>query len=538
SRAVQAPSGAVAPAFYCVDTPSLAESLRLSTVAHQIDTMPYAGSSLSSLERNITSIKHEAGVKQEKIRILDLTVPNIAATEATAVCQPNICGVFPCHPDGGTQENVSPDALGKRMHETSLEVLEMGVQIGMDLLESLKSTLSAATSLCETETSTWVKAINNLQKHAQPTKTVACLFTDLLDPNGNTSYEYASEDSEAGIAFAKIKSVYPGMTRNDIAKSSPELLINEPAVACCAWQYQEPQGNISSRPILDKKNYAVRKDVLMEFWSLIKVVRIYTEANALPTGAVIVDLPGIQHSNAARAAVAQNYMMACTGPWIFAPITQAVDDKSAKSLLGDPFKRQLEYDGIFSAITFICSKTDDISVIESTESLGKESKIPELQAKIEYCQRRVKSSEMIFAAARNEQSSPIDQLDIIDTEMEEWEELAKKHANGQPVYTQSGNRDTKKRKRGRTSSKSRTKPKFSDSNESDPESKLQRLKCNSQSDTESGSDDENRRSLTEDNTQERLCALKSQKGAVRLQRKEVGVELSVTEQEMKVFGQR
>ena len=35
----------------------------------------------------------------------------------------------------------------------------------------------------------------------------------------------------------------------------------------------------------------------MEFWPLIKVVRIYTKADALSTGAVIVDLPGVHDSN-------------------------------------------------------------------------------------------------------------------------------------------------------------------------------------------------------------------------------------------------
>jgi hypothetical protein len=51
----------------------------------------------------------------------------------------------------------------------------------------------------------------------------------------------------------------------------------------------------------------------MEFWPLIKVVRIYTKADVLSTGAVIVDLPGVHDSNAARAAVAAGYMKQCTG---------------------------------------------------------------------------------------------------------------------------------------------------------------------------------------------------------------------------------
>lgn len=51
-----------------------------------------------------------------------------------------------------------------------------------------------------------------------------------------------------------------------------------------------------------------------------------------------------------------------------APITRAVDDKAAKSLLGESFKRQLKYDGTYSRVTFICSKTDDISVSDHPSS--------------------------------------------------------------------------------------------------------------------------------------------------------------------------
>jgi len=61
----------------------------------------------------------------------------------------------------------------------------------------------------------------------------------------------------------------------------------------------------------------------MEFWPLIKVVRIYTKASALSTGAIIVDLPGVHDSNAARAAVAAGYLKQCTGLWIVAPISRA-----------------------------------------------------------------------------------------------------------------------------------------------------------------------------------------------------------------------
>ena len=51
----------------------------------------------------------------------------------------------------------------------------------------------------------------------------------------------------------------------------------------------------------------------MEFWPLIRIVRIYTKSPCLKTGAIVVDLPGVHDSNAARAAVAARYLKKCTG---------------------------------------------------------------------------------------------------------------------------------------------------------------------------------------------------------------------------------
>lgn len=89
--------------------------------------------------------------------------------------------------------------------------------------------------------------------------------------------------------------------------------------------------------------------------------RIHVKSPALSTGAVIVDLPGVHDSNAARAAVAENYMKQCTGLWIVAPINRAVDDKAAKSLLGESFKRQLKMDGGFS--TYVSKQNLNYNVL-------------------------------------------------------------------------------------------------------------------------------------------------------------------------------
>jgi hypothetical protein len=74
--------------------------------------------------------------------------------------------------------------------------------------------------------------------------------------------------------------------------------------------------------------------------------------------------PGLQDSNAARAAVAENYKEQCSAYWIVAPITRGVDDKTAQTLMGDYFKRQLQLDTGIANVTIIYTKCDDISVIE------------------------------------------------------------------------------------------------------------------------------------------------------------------------------
>jgi hypothetical protein len=45
-------------------------------------------------------------------------------------------------------------------------------------------------------------------------------------------------------------------------------------------------------------------------------MRIYTKAEALSTGAVIVDLPGVHDPNAARAGVAAGYSRLVGSYWI------------------------------------------------------------------------------------------------------------------------------------------------------------------------------------------------------------------------------
>lgn len=152
---------------------------------------------------------------------------------------------------------------------------------------------------------------------------LSLLLNEVLSDGGYVSQDVKSSSSPAAQAYAKIKAVYP-LTDDELTKSTPDSLMAMPAVKDVlgvtkflrARQPEEFYHQL--RAYLDSgekargpsRQLSVRP---MEFWPLIKEVKIFTKADILSTGAVIVDLPGIHDSNAARAAVAQNFMTRCTG---------------------------------------------------------------------------------------------------------------------------------------------------------------------------------------------------------------------------------
>jgi ABC-type glutathione transport system ATPase component len=139
-------------------------------------------------------------------------------------------------------------------------------------------------------------------------KELRILFEELLDGSGKVSRDATNEDSEAGVAYAKIKAVYPRLTRDDIANTSIGELMRQPSVQRVLGTTKTVEEARSDRfyrilqSYVDSKEKSTSGDKKqpkeMEYWPLIKVVKIYTKADALSTGAMVVDLPGVHDSNA------------------------------------------------------------------------------------------------------------------------------------------------------------------------------------------------------------------------------------------------
>jgi phage shock protein A len=314
-------------------------------------------------------------------------------------------------------------------------------------------------------------------------KELNVIMKEFLTENGTLSREAFDPNSDAGVAWAKFNSVYPAIPKDALGDCTISSLMSKTSVVNILGTtktiqksrpqgfYQELQRYVDSKEKVSKKDkdkskvQEKRTPFQMEYWPLIKVVKIYTKSSALSKGAVIVDLPGVHDSNAARAAVAQGYMKQCTGLWIVAPINRAVDDKAAKTLLGDSLKRQLKYDGGFSSVTFICSKTDDISITEAIDSLALDDEVAELEEQRVHFDEQIEQVESKISDLKESREVYRLAMSTAADDIEVWEGLQDQLDDGKSVFAPSPK--SNKRKKTSSSKQSRNKKRHDDDSDED-----------------------------------------------------------------------
>ncbi|KAL5487951.1 hypothetical protein ACEPAI_6059 [Sanghuangporus weigelae] len=189
------------------------------------------------------------------------------------------------------------------------------------------------------------------------------LLDDLLEEDG--SFRRTTDlRSEAGVAWHKVHALYPTLTQDRLATIA-QRVPSERVDAILDVDRKIAQLMGSTKKIVARNSKEFAKEIAKyidskdekrskkkdkekkkdgnghALWPLIRQVNVRCNSRALSTGAVLVDLPGVADANAARSSIARDYMKKANCVWILAPITRAVDDKTAKDLLGDAFKSQL-----------------------------------------------------------------------------------------------------------------------------------------------------------------------------------------------------
>ncbi|CCM01707.1 uncharacterized protein FIBRA_03772 [Fibroporia radiculosa] len=274
---------------------------------------------------------------------------------------------------------------------------------------------------------------------------LAVLLDDMIDETGNVK-RTTDLRGDAGVAWQKVHAVYPLITQDQLVQMSIDQIIdrdlNIKAILGTTKHIVANNSKLFAKKIakyIDSKDQKrgekkdkeskekekekekdkvkslmslLRKDNGKKddrddaaFWPLIRQVNVRCNSPALSTGAILVDLPGVADANAARNNIAKDYMKKCDCIWILAPITRAVDDKTARDLLGDAFKMQLmststflsdlnsgtepNFYGIYDdhAITFIATKCDDVSCSEIIRALNleDETELVVIEAQIDEC---------------------------------------------------------------------------------------------------------------------------------------------------------
>ena len=169
-------------------------------------------------------------------------------------------------------------------------------------------------------------------------------------------------DSPAGIAALKIKAVYPAVNVEELSTDDVDRLMEVHEVARILGKEKDFAADTALEVHNRLKAYVESRDSLLKAkvdrWPLIRKVRMYCPSWVLATGIVLVDLPGMEDSNAARVAVARRHLQQCSYVWVLTTIQRAESSKIAKNLTSEGFKQQMHLNGTIKRLTFICNMID------------------------------------------------------------------------------------------------------------------------------------------------------------------------------------
>ncbi|KAF9452482.1 hypothetical protein P691DRAFT_697145, partial [Macrolepiota fuliginosa MF-IS2] len=322
---------------------------------------------------------------------------------------------------------------------------------------------------------------------------LAVLLHDMVDEDGNLKRS-TDLKSDAGVAWSKVNAVYPSITQEDLVHMSVDQIIghdrNIANILGTTKKISAKDSRSFSKDIAkyidskDQKRSKKEKEKEKEkslmsavrtaaaqhprnrdqpktgpkgddpaLWPLIRQVNVRCKAAALSTGAILVDLPGVADANAARNNVAKDYMKKANCVWILAPITRAVDDKTARDLLGDAFRLQLMSEPPFQ-LAYPASKCDDISCSEVIRALRlhDEPKLEDIENRIDELERDTSTWKKIESEGQKEAKGIEKELKDIREVTKEREEHLDALENGETFVPRLTGRkiamSSKKRKRG------------------------------------------------------------------------------------------
>ena len=181
-------------------------------------------------------------------------------------------------------------------------------------------------------------------------------------------------------------------------------------------------------------------------------------------------------------------------------------------------------------VTFICSKTDDISLVEAQDSLGLDEQIGKLWEELDSYAQKQRAVQKELDELRDSKSLYQETLRETEDQEEVWEALKDNLDDGKTVYEPSTEHPNKKRKKGsKQTSRKKRKPGESDDSE-DADFEGSESSDSAESDFDLPSEHGSRKALSKEQINAKLVELRGTKKAARSQRQDLTEKIRVADE--------
>ncbi|KAF3200020.1 hypothetical protein TWF106_003510 [Orbilia oligospora] len=181
---------------------------------------------------------------------------------------------------------------------------------------------------------------------------------DMGGADSNVSLNKPSTTDAQKIALAKIKALFPGVSNfADIPQRVDELYKSHQDLESGTYNLETDSRVEVVEYMRSLVPFTAREEEETILWPLVKVVKLYLDSEALKTGAILVDLPGLRDSNAARTAVTRQYMTQANEIVVVTRLTRAVTDETTGELSREGYIKRLKHDGR-RHLTIVCTCSD------------------------------------------------------------------------------------------------------------------------------------------------------------------------------------
>lgn len=203
-------------------------------------------------------------------------------------------------------------------------------------------------------------------------KEVAILLEDIADSasprTGEDGDEFTEPRAISRAAADKIRAVYGLPDELTLTRDVLSDLHETPAIAE-ALDRRSLEVNCDT---LDRLRGQIHDylDSKRPFWPIVQRVRITGPFDILKSGAVIVDLPGINDPNEAREQITRRYLKTCRFIWIVFNIKRALTRDIKTVLHSEEFIRQIVMDGREGALTLVGTASDEFDPDSAIDELG------------------------------------------------------------------------------------------------------------------------------------------------------------------------